>query len=30
MLTNGQRISNYFVSGLDVSFGMDVFLSETF
>ena len=30
MLTNGQRISNYIVSGLDVSFGMDVFLSETF
>ena len=30
MLNNGQRISNYLVSGLDVSFGMDVFLSETF
>ena len=30
MLSNGQRISNYFVSGLDVSFGMDVFLSESF
>ena len=30
MLTYGQRISNYLVSGLDVSFGMDVFLSETF
>ncbi len=30
MLTNGQRITNYFVSGLDVSFGMDVFLSESF
>jgi hypothetical protein len=30
MLINGQRVSNYFVSGLDVSFGMDVFLSESF
>ena len=30
MLSNGKKISNYFVSGLDVSFGMDVFLSESF
>ena len=26
----GKRISNYLITGLDVSFGLDVFLSESF
>ena len=32
LLTNaeGKRTSNYLITGLDVSFGMDVFLSESF
>ena len=28
--TNGQKISNYFFTGIDVSFGMDIFLSNSF
>ena len=28
--TEGQRETNYFTTGIDVSFGMDIFLSESF
>ena len=28
--TEGQRVANYFTTGVDVSFGMDIFLSESF
>ena len=28
--TEGQRIANYFTTGIDVSFGMDIFLSQSF